>query len=125
MGGQGWPGDAQAPKSSNHCGLMACPMAAHRAGGKRKGKTRCQRKVFEWSPFTPCRRGPGKGGPVALWAGGGLQSWGKPRWGPSPMAQPSRAPGSEGRAETCLWEWWCFLALRGEERGVQALGFLS
>lgn len=50
-------------------------------------------------------------GPVALLGGGGLQSWGKPCWGPRPRVQPGCALGAEGRVETRLWEWWRFPAL--------------
>lgn len=38
MGGQGWSGNARAPKSAYYCSLMACPMATPRAGGKLKVK---------------------------------------------------------------------------------------
>lgn len=61
-------------------------------------------------------------GPVALWAGGGLQSWGKPRWCLSPTVQPGQARGSEGRVEMCLWKWWCFPALLGEHKGCAGFG---
>lgn len=54
MGGQGWPGNARAPKLSHYCSLTACPMATPRAGGKLKVKRSAgEREALEGSPFAP------------------------------------------------------------------------
>lgn len=73
MGGQGWPGNAQAPKSSHYCSLMACPVVTPRVGSKLKVKHGAGERhstgahLPHGSEGWQCVRGP-----AALWGSAGL-----------------------------------------------------
>lgn len=115
MGGQGWPGNTRALKSSFYCSLMACPVATPRAGGKLKVKggagerrlrgARLARGSEGWH-YESCSS-------AGEWSAG-LQNCGNLFWSPSSRAEPGRALGSEGRIETSLWEGWCSHSCGGE-----------
>lgn len=55
--------------------------------------------------------GAGGSGSTSVGSPGGW--WLTKLRGLSPRVQLGHALGAKGRAEMCLWEWWCFMALLG------------